>query len=227
MAVARSGAQAIATGSWSVAAAQGYADGEDMPLDDVLRVIRRIVHSVDLPVSVDFESGYVADPALVAANVGKLLALGVVGLNFEDQVVSGGGLYAIREQAERLRAVRRAADDMGVPVFINARTDVFLKAGPDVDHGGLLDEVLRREKAYAYAGADGFFVPGLVDTGLIRQLCERATLPINIMAPDNPERVRELVKLGVSRISLGPDPFVSLAIELESRAKNYVRSAQA
>ncbi|PYE29860.1 MULTISPECIES: isocitrate lyase/PEP mutase family protein [unclassified Rhizobium] len=225
VAVARSGTQAIATGSWSVAAAQGYADGEEMPLGDALMVVGRIVRSVDLPVSVDFESGYAADPALVAANVGKLLALGVVGLNFEDQVVGGPGLYAIREQAERLLAVRRAADDVGVPAFVNARTDVFLKAGPDADHGGLLNEALQREKAYSEAGADGFFVPGLVDTGLIRQLCERATLPINVMAPDNPERVRELAKLGVSRISLGPAPFISLTAELERRAKIYVRSA--
>ncbi|MBB4000714.1 isocitrate lyase/PEP mutase family protein [Aureimonas pseudogalii] len=217
-AVARSGAKAIATGSWSVAAAQGYGDGEEMPLDDVLTLVGRIVRSVDLPVTVDFEGGYAADPGLVTVNVRRLLALGAVGLNFEDQVVNGSGLYPVREQVERLKAVRRAADEAGVRAFINARTDVFLKADPGSDHAVLLDEALLREKAYAEAGADGFFVPGLVDPSLLQTLCERVTLPINVMASDEPERVREFARLGVSRISLGPAPYVAMAAELERRA---------
>ena len=218
-AVARSGAKAIATGSWSVAAAQGYGDGEEMPMDDTLTVVGRIVRSVDLPVTVDFEGGYAVDSTAVTANVRRLLALGVVGLNFEDQVVKGPGLYPVREQVERLKAVRRAADEAGVRAFINARTDVFLKADPGSDHAMLLDEALLREKAYAEAGADGFFVPGLVDPSLVRTLCERVTLPINVMAPDEPGRVREFTDLGVSRISLGPAPYVAMMAELERRAR--------
>lgn len=217
--VARSGAKAIATGSWSVAAAQGYGDGEEMPLHDALTVVGRIVHSVDLPVTVDFEGGYAADPAAVTANVRRLLALGVVGLNFEDQIVNGPGLYPVREQVERLRAVRRAADEEGIRAFINARTDVFLKADPGGNRAVLLDEALLREKAYAEAGADGFFVPGLVDPSLVRKLCERATLPINVMTSDKPDRVREFAGLGVSRISLGPAPYVAMAAELERCAR--------
>lgn len=217
-AVARSGAKAIATGSWSVAAAQGYDDGEAMPLEDALTVVRRIVRSVDLPVTVDFEGGYAEGPAALTANVRRLLALGVVGLNFEDQVVNGPGLYPVSKQVERLRAVRRAADKEGIRAFINARTDVFLKAAHGADHAVLLDEALLREKAFAEAGADGFFVPGLVDPSLVRTLCEQATLPINVMAPDEPDRVREFAGLGVSRISLGPAPYVALTAELKRRA---------
>ncbi|NDV87962.1 isocitrate lyase/phosphoenolpyruvate mutase family protein [Aurantimonas aggregata] len=217
--VARSGAKAIATGSWSVAAAQGYGDGEEMPLDDVLAVVRRVVRNVNVPVTVDFEGGYAVEPALVTENVRRLLQLNVVGLNLEDQVVNGLGLYSVREQVERLEAVRKAADDAGVPAFINARTDVFLKAEASIDHAALLDEALLREKAYAKAGADGFFVPGLADIVLVRKLCERASLPINVMAPDDPVRIREFVKLGVSRISLGPAPFFTMTADLERRAR--------
>lgn len=159
-AVARAGAKVIATGSWSVAAAQGYADGEALPLDDMLAVVARIAKTTDLPLTVDFEGGYAAAPDGIAANVGRLLKLGVAGLNLEDQVVNGAGLFSIEEQAARLRAVRKAADLAGIPAFINARTDVFLKAGNGADHADLLDEAIAREAAYAQAGADGFLCRG-------------------------------------------------------------------
>lgn len=219
VAVARGGAKAIATGSWSVAAAQGYADGEAMPLDEALAVVARIVQCVDLPVTVDFEGGYATDPATVTENVSRLLGLGVIGLNFEDQVLNGPGLHGIEDQADRLRAVRRAADDLGVPAFINARTDVFLKAAPDVDHASLLDEALAREAAYAEAGADGFFMPGLKDKALIRQLCEQMTLPVNVMMTSDLPEVREVASLGVARISFGPAPYRRAVSDLESRAR--------
>lgn len=224
MAVSRSGAKAIATGSWSVAAAQGYADGEVMPLDDVLAIAARIVKCIDLPVTVDFEGGYAADPAALAENVRRLLELGVVGLNFEDQVVGGSGLYGIREQVERVRAVRRAADALGVPAFINARTDVFLKAASDADHADLLDEALARGAAYAEAGADGFFVPGLKDASLIRQLCEKTALPVNVMMmTGGTDELRAFASLGVARISLGPAPYRRAVAELEQRAAELLQ----
>lgn len=148
-AVAAAGAKAIATGSWSVAAAQGYQDGEELPLDDALAVVARITCSVDIPVTVDFEGGYAADPETVSRNVRRLLALGVIGLNFEDQVVDGKGLYSIEDQVARLRAVREAADSLGVPAFINARTDVFLKAAPHAEPAGLLDDALVNRPEFA------------------------------------------------------------------------------
>lgn len=210
----RAGAKAIATGSWSVAAAQGYTDGEELPLDAALAVVERIVHHVNLPVTVDFEGGYAIDPSTIEQNVRRLLALGVIGLNFEDQVVKGQGLYRIEEQVARLRAVRNAADGQDVPVFLNARTDLFLKATLDVDHESLLDEAVTRAAAYAGAGADGFFVPGLTDKELIRRLCKKVMLPVNVMIAD-PKTIRDLAACGVSRISFGPNPYVSLTRVLE------------
>jgi 2-methylisocitrate lyase-like PEP mutase family enzyme len=216
-AVARAGAKAVATGSWSVAAAQGYEDGEELPLDDALAVVGRIVQSVECPVTVDFEGGYAIDPDILGQNVRRLLALGVIGLNFEDQVVNAHGLYSIEDQVKRLRAVRAAADAMGVPAFINARTDVFLKAPPDVDHASLMADALARAAAYAEAGADGFFVPGLTDKRLIRTICETVALPVNVMVAD-PQDDGDLASLGVSRISFGPHPYLRLTAVLEREA---------
>lgn len=218
-AVAAAGAKAIATGSWSVAAAQGYEDGEVLPLDDALAVVARITRSVDIPVTVDFEGGYAADPETVSRNVRRLLTLGVVGLNFEDQVVDGKGLYSIEDQLARLRAVREAADSLGVPVFINARTDVFLKAAPDAEPEGLLDDALARAAAYTEAGADGFFVPGLTDKTLILQICEKVALPVNVMMAADPENISDVAALGVSRISFGPNPYINLTTALEREAR--------
>lgn len=215
-AVFRAGAKAVATGSWSMAA-QGYDDGEALPLDDALTVVGRIVQSVDCPVTVDFEGGYAVDPDTIGHNVRRLLALGVIGLNFEDQVVNAPSLYSIEDQVKRLRAVRAAADALGVPAFVNARTDVFLKAAPEVNHAGLLDDALARAAAYAEAGADGFFVPGLTDKALIRTICETVALPVNVMTAD-PEGSGDLASLGVSRISFGPHPYIRLTAILEQEA---------
>lgn len=220
-AVARAGAKAIATSSWSVAASQGHTDGEALPLDDMLAAIARISRVTDLPLTVDFEGGYAADPPRIRENVRRLLDLGVVGLNFEDQVVNGPGLFSIEDQAARLCAVREAADMAGVRAFINARTDVFLKAGTSADHSRLLDEALARQVAYEEAGADGFFVPGLTERVLIAGLCEAATLPINVMMTDDLKNFREMAALGVSRISFGPAPYIGFTADLEREAAGF------
>ena len=125
--LAEAGAQAIATGSWSMAAAQGYEDGEVMPLDLALGVVQRIISTVECPVTVDFEGGHAAAPDEVARNVRHLIDRGTAGLNFEDQIVGTKEIYSIEDQAARLRAIRRAADESGIPIFINARTDSSLK----------------------------------------------------------------------------------------------------
>ena len=213
-AVARAGATAIATGSWSVAAAQGYPDGEALPLDEALAVYRRIADSVDLPITVDFEGGYASDPDAVAHNVSRLMSIGVAGINFEDQVA-------------RLRAVRRAVDASGIPAFINARTDVFLKAPPDADPAALLGEVRARAAAYAKVGADGFFVPGLSDKTMIADLCATTSLPINVMMAGDAATVRDLAARGVSWISFGPAPYIGMVTALETTAGIVLQAERA
>jgi 2-methylisocitrate lyase-like PEP mutase family enzyme len=218
LAVVSAGAKAIATSSWSVAAAQGYLDGERLPLELALAVVKQIVATVDVPVTVDFEGGYAAEPETVGYNVSRLLALSVSGLNIEDQIVGTSGLYSVADQMARLRSVREAADALNLPTFINARTDLFLKAAPDVHHADLIDEALARQAAYTEAGADGFFVPGLTDTRLIAQICKAAILPVNVMMTADPERVKAVAALGVSRISFGPSPYLAMISALSKEA---------
>ncbi len=201
------GAKAIATGSWSVAAAHGYEDGEQIPLDMVLFNLRRIVQNVNLPVSLDFEGCYGRTPDEVYANVGMAIESGAVGINFEDQVVGAEGLYAVEAQQARIAAARRAADDAGIPLFINARTDIFLKTDPGNQTDAHLEEAVRRAAAYADAGASGFFAPGLGDAARIETLCSQVTLPVNIMMLYHGLSGKELAVLGVARLSYGPGPY--------------------
>ncbi|MEM7520030.1 MAG: isocitrate lyase/phosphoenolpyruvate mutase family protein [Pseudomonadota bacterium] len=206
-AVVEAGASAVATGSWSVAAALGHDDGEDLPMGDALRAAAQIVAAVDVPVSVDFESGYSADPATVGAHAAELIATGAVGLNLEDRIICGSGLFDTTTQAAKITAVRAAADAAGVPFYINARTDVFLGEIHD-DPGAAVADVLARAVAYADAGASGLFVPGLLDLGRIAEICAGQPLPVNVlrMGEDAPG-LAALADAGVARISHGPDPY--------------------
>ena len=206
------GATAIATSSWSVATAQGYEDGEDLPLPLAEQIVERIAAAVDVPVTVDFEGGYSDDDRKLASNISKLLDLGIIGINFEDRVVKGKGLYDVDRQAKRIAAIRHAAEHKGVPLFINARTDVFLGNGGDVD------EALERAKAYASAGASGFFIPGLTEADHIRRIAEEATLPVNVMVMEGVPSNDKLAKLGVARVSYGPIPYIEAMETLQKKA---------
>jgi 2-methylisocitrate lyase-like PEP mutase family enzyme len=214
------GAKAIATGSWSVAAAQGYRDGEEMPVDFVERLVARIVSSIDIPVSVDFEGGYSEEDDQLANNVSRLLDLGVVGINFEDRVVKGSGLYSIDRQARRIAAIRGAADQKGIDLFINARTDLFFEHAQNPAQA--IDEALERAKAYAAAGASGYFIPGLVDDPLIARMCDRVALPLNVMVMDGVSSNEQLSGLGVARISYGPIPYIRAMKALQLEAKTVL-----
>ena len=217
-AVAEAGAEAVATGSHSVAAANGYADGQELPLDCALGNIARIAASVDVPVSLDFEGGYTTDIGELARNIKLVIDAGAVGINFEDQIVCGEGLYSVEQQSERVAAVRTAADERNIPLFINARTDVFLKTYPGDHTREQLEEAIVRAEVYKTAGANGLFAPGLRDAEMIRELCDRSPLPVNIMVlPDAPSNA-ELAALGVARISYGPGPYRQMVEWLKGAA---------
>jgi 2-methylisocitrate lyase-like PEP mutase family enzyme len=217
--IAAAGAKAIATGSWPVAAAFGFADGEKIPLDLALGNISRIVASVDLPVTMDLEGGYGAAPDTIAATVTQAIAAGAIGFNFEDQIVGGEGLHSIETQTKRIAAAAAAVKASGISAFINARTDLFLKAKPEAHDDALLDQAIERAKAYEQVGASGFFAPGLGDAALIGKLTEATALKVNIMAfPYVPPRA-ELAILGVARISYGPIPWRKMAAWLEGEAR--------
>lgn len=207
------GAPALATGSAPMAAAQGFADGQVIPLDFVMMLVARITACVTVPVSVDFEGGYATHPDQIAENTTRLLKAGAIGVNFEDQVVGGQGLHAISDQTPRIAALRHVASSTGMPLFINARTDLFLKT-PAPDHAALMPEAIARAQAYATAGASGFFAPGLVDAGLITALVAECPLPVNALKSPTSLDAGVLASLGVARISHGPFPWRRQMAEL-------------
>lgn len=205
--VAEAGAQAIATGSFSVAAAHGCDDGEEqLPLDLALANLARIAACVDLPVSLDFERGYGDTPDAVAGSISAAIAAGAIGFNIEDGF-GARSLRAAEDQAARLAAARRAADASGVAAFINARIDTFLIAPPEAHDEAMLSTALERAKLYVDAGADGVFLPGLARADLIATAAAATPAPLNIMAMRTTPDRTTLASLGVARISHGPGPW--------------------
>ncbi len=218
-AVARAGAKAIATGSHPVGDSSGYGDGQQVPLDFVLDNARRIVASVELPVTVDFEGAYAVEPEEAGANAAALRATGAVGCNFEDQVIGGQGVHPLDRQCRRIAAIRDAA---GPEFFINARTDLFLKA--DSHDDSLVGEVIERGKAFAGSGASGFFVPRLADVRQVERIVREVPLPLNLIAFPGAPANREWAEAGVARISYGPFPHRELMAVLQDRAGAALKS---
>ena len=216
-AIQEAGALAVATSSWAMAKAQGYNDGEDIPIGLVEQIVARIAATVDVPLSVDFEGGYSEDDGEMAENVTRLLDLGVVGINFEDRIVKGSGLYDIDRQARRIAALRGAADRKGIALFINARTDLFFGQGGEPTPS--VDEARHRAEAYAGAGASGFFVPGVRDEALIGRLCEAVALPVNVLATSDLPPIQRLSELGIARVSHGHLPYVDALKALQAEAR--------
>lgn len=218
-AVADAGAPAIATGSWGVAAANGFTDGEALPLPLALDNLRRIAATVDLPVTVDLEGGYAADANGVARTVTAAIEAGAVGCNLEDGIPGDGRLRDTADAAGRIAAARRAAGSGAAAMYINARTDVFFQGPAQTHDAKMVDAALDRARAYADAGADGLFVPGLVHEALIARLVAASPLPVNIMAmPGVPPRDR-LAELGVARLSHGPGPYLGAMAWLTDAAR--------
>ena len=200
--VVEAGGKAIATGSHPVADALGMGDGQQVPLDLVLANARRIVEAVEVPVTIDFEGAYSDDPEEGAANVVRLKDTGAIGCNFEDQVIGGEGLHPLDSQVRRIAAIRKAVGD---DFFINGRTDLRL-GGRDAP----LDEVIARGKAFADAGASGFFVPRLADAREVERVVAEVPLPLNLIAfPGAPPKA-EWAAAGCARISYGPFPLREL-----------------
>jgi len=197
-AVALGGAKAIATGSWSVANANGFADGERIPLALAIDNLRRIVGATQLPVTVDLESGYGDTPEMVGETIALAIEAGAVGCNLEDSFPANGKLRERVDYANRVRRARQAADAANIRFFINARTDIFLQRPPEQHDDLMVADAIDRAQAYAKAGADGLFAPGLADIVLIARLAEASPLPLNIMVGDTTPSVRVLAEHGVA-----------------------------
>jgi 2-methylisocitrate lyase-like PEP mutase family enzyme len=200
--IARAGAKAIATTSGGIAWSLGRPDGQRLTRAEMIEQVRRIVAAVDIPVTADVEGGYGPGPDDVEATIEAVVAAGAAGVNIEDSRAPGGPLFATTAQAERVRAARSAADRARLPeLLINVRTDVFLYrvGAPE----GRLEDVLLRSSAYAEAGADSLFVPGLADLDIVTSLVQMSPLPINVMAGPGAPTIAEFEAAGVRRVSVG------------------------
>ena len=201
----REGFAAIATSSAGIAFSLGYPDGQRIPRDEMLAAVARIVRATRVPVSADIEAGYGTTPRQVSETCRGVLAAGAVGVNLEDTTDDPASpLVAPALQAEKIRAVRAMAREFGVPLVINARTDLYwLKLG---DERTRLDDAVRRLNVYREAGADCLFVPGAVDRTTIARLARDVAGPLNVLATADTPPVGELATLGVRRVSQGSGP---------------------
>ena len=198
------GASAIATTSAGISWALGHPDGQGLTREAMAAAVRVIVDAVRVPVTADVESGYGAGtPEDVAETVRAVIAAGAVGLNLEDAPGEHGApVLTMDAQAARIAAARAAARSAGVDLFINARTDVYVrKVG---EEGERFAETVRRAHAYTAAGADGVFVPGVADADTIQRLAEAVGAPLNVIGGPGVPSVAELRALGVARVSVGP-----------------------
>lgn len=197
--VERAGFPVVATSSAGVAFSLGYPDGEGVPLEEMLAAVARITGAVSVPVTADLMAGYLD----IESTIGGLVAAGGVGLNLED--FQNGGLVEVPAQMEKIRAIRRTGDRLGVPVVVNARSDIFLEQVGDPMTR--FDRTVERLRAYKEAGADCLFIPGVRDEETIRSLVQALQFPINILAGPGTPPIARLEELGVARVSLGSGPM--------------------
>jgi 2-methylisocitrate lyase-like PEP mutase family enzyme len=203
--------KAIATASASIAYSNGYYDGEKISFAEVLTIFRRIVNSVQLPVSADIESGYADNDEQLNENIIQLLDTGIVGINIEDTNAHTHTLNSVDVQCRKISLIRKLADEKGIPLFINARTDTYIHAGLFSTSQETLKETIQRGKAYREAGADGFYPIVMSQPVDIEQVVNQVQLPINIITIPGIPDLKTLQDMGVARLSLGPS-FLKIAL---------------
>jgi 2-methylisocitrate lyase-like PEP mutase family enzyme len=198
------GCRAIATASWSIAAALGHRDGEQIPREAMIAAVGRIAAAVDQPVTADLEAGFGATAAEVGETMAAAIEAGAVGCNLEDGVRGDVPLRPLGDAVERVAAARQAGERADVPLVINARTDVFLaRVGSPEEQ----EEVaLERGRAFLGAGADCVFVPGLADLETIERLVAGLGR-VSVLAGAHGPALDELQRIGVARVSFGPGPM--------------------
>ncbi|MEP6866025.1 MAG: isocitrate lyase/phosphoenolpyruvate mutase family protein [Deltaproteobacteria bacterium] len=219
---ARTGFAAVATTSGGVAWSLGHADGERIPRDEAVAAIARIAHALDVPVSADIEAGYGTTPDQVNETVRQVIAAGAVGINLEDSLADGT-LRETGAAVDRIRAARAAADDAGIPIVINARSDAWLN-GFVANERERFDETIHRARRYLEAGADCIYPIGLGDVATIAALVKELDAPVNVGARPGLPGVAELARLGVARISTATR-FATLALSAIERVAVEIRDS--
>jgi len=200
---------AIATASAAIAYANGYNDGEKIPFTELLLLLKKITAIVEIPVTADIECGYADNDFQLQENIKALIDVGIVGINIEDTDNKTNILLPIEMQCNKIRIIRKVADEMNIPLFINARTDVYLHENNFANEK--FDEIIKRGMAYKEAGANGFFPITLTNEIEIKEIIEQINLPLNVLTISGIPDLKTLSELGVARVSLGPS-FLKIAI---------------
>ncbi len=205
------GFKAIGTSSAAIATSLGYEDGEKMSFEDLLRIVKNIQSKINIPLTVDIESGYNRITSEIINNIIALQKLGVVGINIEDSITNEERkIVDAKEFSNTIESIKSHLSDNKIDIFINIRTDYYIMglANP-------FEETLKRIKIYEESGADGIFVPCIVAENEIKKIVESTTLPVNVMCMPNLPDFNTLETLGVKRISIGPFLYNNIVSELE------------
>ena len=209
------GAKAVATSSAAVAWARGYPDGDLLPVPILLQVITETAKAVKVPLTADIEGGYSDDLTTLSQTIKGVIGAGAVGINLED------GARSPDLHARKIEAARKAADQAGLALFINARIDIFLRGVEDGEAG--LTETLRRAALYREAGASGIFVPGPSAAEFIGRMAAGIDLPLNIMSRKGVPIAGDLQALGVRRLSSATGLFRAAFGALTGATAAYLR----
>jgi 2-methylisocitrate lyase-like PEP mutase family enzyme len=203
---AASGFESIGTTSAGMAASLGYVDGENIPFAKVLEVLEDIIHAVDVPVSADIEAGYGTTVEEVVENTQQIIETGIVGINLEEGTGNPDEpIHDISLQAEKIFAIKQLSRTMDVPLFLNARTDLYwLNIGSPIER---LQAALHRAKVYQEAGADCIFIPGVESIEIIETLRAEIPCPINLLVGQTTPPLSKLSEIGIERVSCGSAPF--------------------
>ena len=215
---------AIATASASMAFTNGYNDGENLPFNDFLTLLNKIAKSVAIPVTADIESGYASDDKQLKENIKQLISTGIVGINIEDSDKATNVLIPIEIQCNKIRLIKNVSAEMGISLFINARTDVYIHGEEFETAESKLEETIKRGLAYKSAGADCFYPIVMRQEQDIKKTIKQLQMPINILTLPGIPELSTLNKMGVARVSLGPS-FLKIAIramkDMAVKLKNY------
>jgi 2-methylisocitrate lyase-like PEP mutase family enzyme len=216
------GYSAVATASASIAFANGYDDGENISFNQLLAILKRIAEKVNIPVTADIESGYANDEQQLKQNIQQIIEAGIVGINIEDTDKKTNTLLPVEVQCKKIKLIKKVSEEMNVPLFINARTDVYLRSG-DNAAANKLEETIKRGFAYKDAGADCFYPITMNNAGDISSTIQQLQMPVNIIIMPGIPELMDLQKMGVARVSLGPG-FLKYAIKAMKNLAEKLKS---
>ncbi len=217
------GYPAVATASASVAFANGYDDGENIPFNELLAILKRIAEKVNIPVTADIESGYAHNEQQLKQNIQQIIEAGVVGINIEDTDKKTNTLLPVEVQCEKIKLIKKVSEEMNVPVFINARTDVYLRSGDNASANNKLEETIKRGFAFKNAGANCFYPITMNNAEDINSTVQQLQMPVNIIIIPGIPALMDLEKMGVARVSLGPG-FLKYAIKAMKNLAEKLKS---